>query len=104
MLTFGIQPPKECTLKVVILLYCCLCCTLLNSQQWREVKPSGKKPVPRHYHSSCVISGNDTGDHPLLMVIGGLGGLGHIVLSDVWFLDVTNESWSEVYSIHVYYT
>ena len=35
--------------------------------------------------------GDITGHHPLLMVIGGEGA-GPTVLSDVWFLDVTDGS------------
>lgn len=54
----------------------------------------GKMPVARYYHSACVLC---TGSRPILMVAGGMGGLGRMVLSDVWLLDVTNKSWNEVY-------
>ena len=63
------------------------------TQQWSKVRTSGKKPPARFYHSACIISSDVTGHHPLLMVVGGVGA---IVFSDVWFLDVTDGSWNEV--------
>ena len=63
------------------------------TQQWSKVRTSGKKPPARYYHSACIISSDITGHHPLLMVVGGHG---YGVLSDVWFLDVTDGSWNEV--------
>ena len=57
------------------------------------MRTSGKKPPARTQHAACVIGDIITGHHPLVMVVGGDG---HTVLSDVWFLDMTNGSWSEV--------
>ena len=67
--------------------------TLLISQHWSKLQTSGKWPPPRNEHAACCI----VGDHPQVMVVGGYGGC---ALSDVWLLDVTNGSWSEV--LHVY--
>ena len=64
------------------------------TQQWSKVRTSGNKPPARNYHSACIISSDVTGHHPLLMVVGGWDG--DTVLSDVWFLDVTDGSWNEV--------
>ena len=63
------------------------------TQQWSKVRTSGKKPPARRSHSACIISSDITGHHSLLMVVGGDG---DTVLSDVWFLDVTDGSWNEV--------
>ena len=60
---------------------------------------SGKKPPGRYYHAACVIGDTITGQHPLVMVVGGVG-YHNAVLSDVWFLDVTNGSWTEVRCDH----
>ena len=60
-------------------------------QKWSKVRTS-QKPRGRAYHAACVI-GSNTGHHPLVMVVGGFGGT---ALSDVWLLDVTDGSWSEV--------
>lgn len=52
---------------------------------------SGMKPPARDYHATCILTGN----HIHLAVIGGYGGSG-IVFSDMWLLDMTYGSWSEV--------
>ena len=71
---------------------------LLMSQIWNKLQTSGEKPPGRCYHSACCI----TGANPALMVVGGFGGTGDGgVLSDVWLLDVTDGSWSEVLHAHV---
>ena len=64
------------------------------------MRTSGKKPPARSAHAACVIGDIITGHHPLVMVVGGWGD-GDTVFSDVWFLDVTNGSWSEVLYVHV---
>ena len=64
----------------------------LMSQNWTKLQTSGKKPPARELHSACCMSG----DHPVLMVVGGWDG--GRVLSNVWLLDVTDGSWSEVYT------
>ena len=68
----------------------------IMSQNWNKLHTSGKKPPARSSHSACCI----TGAHPALMVVGGLGYDGR-VFSDVWLLDVTDGSWSEVLHAHV---
>ena len=61
-----------------------------TSQNWSKIQTDGKKPPARMWHSACYM----TGDNPVLMVVGGFGpSCGR---SDVWLLDVTNGSWSEV--------
>ena len=67
----------------------------LYIQKWSKVRTSGKKPPVRSYHTACVIDSNITGHHPLVIVVGG-SGWNSTVLSDVWLLDVTDGSWSEV--------
>ena len=52
-------------------------------------------PPARNGHAACCIAGS------LLMVVGGLSD-GLNVLSDVWLLDVTNGSWSEVLHTHIH--
>ena len=74
--------------------YICIS-VLLMSQNWNKVHTSGKKPPAREFHSACCI----TGANPTLMVVGGYGIGG--ALSDVWLLDVTDGSWSEVLHVHV---
>ena len=76
----------------------CMCmyiCFIYLPQTWSKLQTSGRKPPARLDHSTCVI----TGDHQL--VIGGLGR--QEVLSDVWLLDLTNGSWSEVLHVYVQY-
>ena len=58
------------------------------------MRTSGKKPPARHSHSASIISSDITGHHQRLMVVGGAAGV--TVISDVWFLDVTDGSWNEV--------
>lgn len=50
-------------------------------------------PPARRYHAACWIAGS------LLMVVRGAD---FNVLSDVWLLDVTNGSWSEVLHTHIH--
>ena len=57
------------------------------------MRTSGKKPPARSRHAACVISRSTTLH---LMVVGGQADYGDTVFSDVWFLDVTDGSWSEV--------
>ena len=69
----------------------CVCCYVyLMSQNWSKIQTSWKKPPVRIHHSACCM----TGDHPVLMVVGGWNGA--LALSDVWLLDVTNGLWNEV--------
>ena len=49
--------------------------------------------MARSDHASVCL-GYD-GDHPQIVVIGGLGG-GNKVLSDMWLLDVVSGRWREV--------
>ena len=59
------------------------------------MRTSGKKPSARSSHAACVIGDIITGHHPLVMVVGGRAD-DRTVFFNVWFLDVTNGSWSEV--------
>ena len=77
-------------------VYVYMCSTFINVQNWSKLQTSGEKPPARCWHSTCYL----TGANPKLMVVGGWGdGVG--VLSDVWLLDVTDGSWSEVLHAHV---
>ena len=53
----------------------------------------------RHRHA-CVILGYG-GDHPQLLVTGGVDGKG-TVLKDTWMLDLHSWKWREV-RVHDYY-
>ena len=68
---------------------------VLMSQNWSKLQTSGEKPPARSHHSVCCM----TGANPTLMVVGGWVYV--YVLSDVWLLDVTDGSWSEVLHAHV---
>ena len=59
------------------------------------MRTSGKKPPARSRHAACAIGDIIRGHHPLVMVVGGVGD-DYTAFSDVWFLDVTDGSWSEV--------
>ena len=58
------------------------------------METNGKKPIARSSHTTCLISDTLTGQHPMLLVIGGFDQVN--VLADAWLLDVTNVSWREV--------
>ena len=55
------------------------------------METGGKQPPARAYHSACCVSG----EHPLLMVVGGWG-KDYKSLSDAWLFDVDRKSWKEV--------
>ena len=57
-------------------------------------------PPARQQHAACCIAGVNAGDPPLLMVVGGCDTDEQTFFSDVWLLDLTNGSWSEVRIIH----
>ena len=66
----------------------------MSIQHWTKLKMSGAKPPARFRHTACCIAGPLTGqEHPLLMVVGGIGSEYH---GDVWLLDVDKGVWSEV--------
>ena len=82
---------------VYLYMHCiCVYMYVLNvyQQKWSKLQTSEKKPPARYYHTASGI----TGHPPQLMVVGGYGGR---VLSDVWMLDVSQGSWSEVLHAHV---
>ena len=96
-----------CTHIITPLLNVLIWCTVLvpHFQHWSKVKTSGKKPPARVYHATCVLTG-----HPIhLAVVGGHGYTNsewiafpeQTDFSDMWLLDMTNGSWSEV--IHYMY-
>ena len=60
----------------------------------------GQKPPARRHHAACRIAGTLAGDHPMVMVIGGVG---KTMFSDVWLLDVAKGSWCEVQHIAALY-
>ena len=60
----------------------------------------GQKPPARRHHAACRITGTLAGDHPMVMVIGGVG---KTMFSDVWLLDVAKGSWCEVQHIAALY-
>ena len=63
------------------------------SQNWSKLETSGKRPPAREDHAACYIPGPTPGQRPTLMVVGGCDSE---LFSDVWLLDFTNGSWSEV--------
>ena len=65
-------------------------------QHWTKVQSTGTIPTARSTHAACCLGYTLTGQHSSLMVVGGWSG--STVLSDVWLLDVTNWSWSEVWN------
>ena len=88
-----------CMRHVYVVYVCSFTCLQVHvcismSQNWSKLQTSGKKPPAREFHSACCL----TGDHPLVMVIGGWDG--SRVFSDVWLLDVTDRLWSEVLHVH----
>ena len=71
-----------------------ICAFSIFLQCWKKLVASGRKPIARSSHTTCLISDTLTGEHPILMVIGGFDQVN--VLADVWLLDVTSQSWREV--------
>ena len=59
-------------------------------QNWSKLQTNGTKPPARFFHTTCCVGGQ-------LMVVGGYG---YPVFSDVWLLNVTSGSWSEVLHAH----
>ena len=53
------------------------------------------KPPARMYHAAIVISDAIAGQNPLVMVVGGMTN-DSAILSDVWLLNMTDGTWSEV--------
>ena len=68
---------------------------ILRMQEWSKLAHHVGEPCPvgRSYHAAvCLDYG---GDHPQLLVIGGLGN-GDKTLSDAWLLDVQSRRWRKV--------
>ena len=67
---------------------------VISMQHWSKLDHHevGPRPVGRDYHAAVCL---DYGDHPQLLVIGGLGS-DNKVLSDGWLLDVQSGRWREV--------
>ena len=67
---------------------------VISMQHWSKLDHHGGKPRPvgRLGHAAVCV---DYGDHPQLLVIGGLGS-GNKVLSEGWLLDVQSGRWREV--------
>ena len=63
-------------------------------QHWSKLHyAEGPCPEGRMWHAAVCLGYG--GDHPQLLVTGGLGN-GSKVLSDVWMLDVESRRWKEV--------
>ena len=64
-------------------------------QHWSrlDIKEGETCPVVRSEHAAVCLGYG--GDHPQLLVTGGIGG-DNKVLSDVWILDIQSRRWREV--------
>ena len=61
-------------------------------QEWRRLDCHKPSPEERSHHAAvCIDNG---GEHPKLMVIGGLAG--ERTLNDCWMLDIMSGNWREV--------
>ena len=68
--------------------------SVLFMQHFSKVDTQGEYcPKGRSKHAAVCLGYG--GDHPQLLVTGGVGRSG-IVLSDVWLLDVQSGRWREV--------
>ena len=67
---------------------------VISMQHWSKLDHHKEEPRPvgRHGHAAVCL---DYGDHPQLLVIGGLG-RGNKVLNDTWMLDMQSGRWREV--------
>ena len=67
---------------------------VISMQHWSKLDhhEGEPRPVGRRGHAAVCL---DYGDHPQLLVIGGLGG-DIKVLSEGWLLDVQSGRWREV--------
>ena len=90
------QPPAR-----VNIASSCTCCfnlavlCVIFMQHWSKLAhPVGEPcPVGRVRHAAVCLGYG--GDHPQLLVTGGVG-TGGKVLSDAWMLDVQSGKWREV--------
>ena len=67
-------------------------------QHWSKLAHHVGEPWPVKRAGHAAVCLGYGGDHPQLLVTGGLGA-GSKVLSDAWILDVQSGKWREV-SIH----
>ena len=68
--------------------------SVMFMQHWSKLEIQGDScPVRRLDHAAVCLGYG--GDHPKLLVTGGLGE-DRIVLSDVWLLDLESGRWREV--------
>ena len=75
----------------------CIMFAIIFMQHWSKLDHHEGEPCPvgRSHHAAVCI--DYCGDHPQLLVTGGLGA-GKKVLSDAWILDLQSGSWREVSS------
>ena len=68
-------------------------------QHWSKLAHHVGEPCPveRSYHAAVCLGYG--GDHPQLLVTGGLA-TGLKILSDAWMLDVQSGKWKEVRRSH----
>ena len=64
-------------------------------QHWSKVEHPVGEPCPVGRTSHAAVCLGYGGDHPQLLVIGGLAADDH-VLGDAWLLDVQSGKWREV--------
>ena len=64
-------------------------------QHWTKVDKAVGEPWPeeRSSHAACCL--DHGGEHPQLLIAGGLGSDDR-VLSDAWLLDVSTMKWKKV--------
>ena len=69
-------------------------CSITFVQHWSKLDHHEGEPCPmgRSSHDAVCL---DYGDHPQVLVIGGLG-VNEKALSDAWMLDVQSGRWREV--------
>ena len=69
--------------------------SVLFMQHFSKMDTQGES-CPKERSSHAAVCLGYGGDHPQLLVTGGLGRRSNDVLSDVWLLDVQSGRWREV--------
>ena len=70
-------------------------CTCIIMQEWSKLAHHVGEPCPVGRSGHAAVCLDYGGDHPQLLVIGGLDN-DDKVLSDAWLLDVQSRRWREV--------
>ena len=68
--------------------------SVLFMQHFSKMDTQGES-CPKRRSSHAAVCLGYGGDHPQLLVTGGLTGVG-VILSDVWLFDVQSGRWREV--------